>query len=288
MTMTELSPFPPKSLPRDFSGRFREIISDPLNLLIRRVPFAGTVEDGLVTLHNGHRVAVSGEGSYYNNFSQVLIFNRGVHEPLEEFAFQQMLPTLRAAPVMIELGAYWAHYSMWLKQARPAARCIMIEPDAKGIDAGRKNFARNGYEGTFEQGMIGKEHLTVDGLLDRYGIARLDVLHSDIQGYEIDMLAGAEGSLAANRIDHVLVSTHSEGGHNFVVRQLKRHGYRIEVESGHDTHTTSFDGFVLAVLPDLPRFLPDMQFLGRTDISQASPEILAKYVADIAAFMPRP
>ena len=60
---------PPKALASDFTGRFREIVSDPLNLLISRVIDAGTVADDLVVLHNGHRVPLRGPGSYYNNIS---------------------------------------------------------------------------------------------------------------------------------------------------------------------------------------------------------------------------
>jgi hypothetical protein len=40
------------------------------------------------------------------------VLNRGVHEPLEEFVFQEVLKRLPEACAMIELGAYWGHYSM--------------------------------------------------------------------------------------------------------------------------------------------------------------------------------
>ena len=94
-----------KAAPSDFLGRFREVISDPLNLLIERVPAAGFVEGDLVYLHNGLRVPVAGPGAYYGPFSQVLVLNRGVHEPLEEYVFQQVLKRLPDGPSMIELGA---------------------------------------------------------------------------------------------------------------------------------------------------------------------------------------
>ena len=51
-------------MPNDFIGRFREIISDPLNLLIQRVPNAGMIEDNNVLLHNGIKVPLSGPYSY--------------------------------------------------------------------------------------------------------------------------------------------------------------------------------------------------------------------------------
>src|SRR5262249_26032021 len=47
---------------------------------------------------------------------------------------------------MIELGAYWAHYSMWLKKARPEAENIMVEQDSSKLAVGRNNFARNGFD----------------------------------------------------------------------------------------------------------------------------------------------
>ena len=53
----------PKARPEDHLGRHREIVSDPLNLFIRRVPDAGFVQNRLVTLHNGHRVAWRGPES---------------------------------------------------------------------------------------------------------------------------------------------------------------------------------------------------------------------------------
>lgn len=88
------------------------VISDPLNLLIERVPMAGMVQGNEVYLHNGNRVPITGPGAYYGPFSQLLIINRGVHEPLEEFVFQELLKSMPEVPQMIELGAYWAHYSM--------------------------------------------------------------------------------------------------------------------------------------------------------------------------------
>jgi hypothetical protein len=260
----------------DFPGRFREIIGDPLNLLIRRDPMAGMLEDDCVVLHNGHRVPVKGPGAYYDGFSDVLVMNRGVHEPVEEFAFQQMLPHLPDAPVMLELGAYWAHYSMWIKQSRPQARCFMVEPDTGNLAAGQANFARHGYDGTFVQAMVGPAAFTVDGFLVEQGLPGLTVLHSDIQGAEVNMLHGAARVLASQAVGYVFVSTHSQTLHGQVCDILQRHGYRIEISSDHDHETTSMDGFVLAVAPSLPPVHSGAAPMGRTAIAAANPaEILA-------------
>ena len=84
-----------KANSNNYFERFREIISDPINLLINRVPQSGFLdENNKVFLHNGISVDVNGEFSYYDNFSEILILNRGVHEPLEEYCFQQMLEAI--------------------------------------------------------------------------------------------------------------------------------------------------------------------------------------------------
>jgi len=44
-----------------------------------------------VILHNGIRVPVGGELACYGEFSDILVINRGVHEPLEEYCFQELL-----------------------------------------------------------------------------------------------------------------------------------------------------------------------------------------------------
>jgi hypothetical protein len=271
----------PKALPGDFPGRFREILSDPLNLCIARVAEAGTVADGLVTLHNGHRVPLVGPSAYYGSFSDILIFNRGVHEPLEEYVFQEVLrnlPEMPApqAPIMVELGAYWAHYAMWFLQRHRQGRAIMVEPGAEERRTGEANFERNGYRGVFIAAKVGAAGLAVDGLLADHGIERLVILHADIQGAEAEMLNWARASLANQKIDNVFVSTHSQDLHLTCHRILTEHGYRVEVTSDFAAETTSHDGFLFARRSALPAIFQDFRPLGREAITTATPpELLA-------------
>src|SRR5260221_14303827 len=125
-----------KADPGDFPGRFGEIVSDPLNLFVRRCANAGFTDGMFVNLHNGLRVPISGLNSYYGYFSSILVINRGVHEPLEEFIFQEVLELMPRAPVMLELGAYWGHYSMWLKNCRADADVRLVEPDPDNLQVG--------------------------------------------------------------------------------------------------------------------------------------------------------
>jgi Methyltransferase FkbM domain len=268
-----------KAAASDFLGRFREIISDPLNLLIERVPEAGFVDGDLVYLHNGLRVPVAGPGAYYGPFSQVLVLNRGVHEPLEEYVFQQVLERLPENPSMIELGAYWGHYTMWLKKQRPRGDVILVEPDLACLRAGQDNFARNGFKGEFIQAFVGAGKFEVDAFFRNRKVKQLDILHTDIQGFEVEMLQGGQDVLAKRRVHYLFVSTHSQAIHGTIVDGLGRLGYRVEISSDFDIQTTSFDGFVFASSPEVAAVFGDIRILGREEIAQCRPQDVLKSLA---------
>jgi hypothetical protein len=269
---------PPKAQSADLLSRFREVISDPLNLLIERVPQAGAVEGNDVYLHNGNRVPLSGAAAYYGPFAQLLVLNRGVHEPLEEYVFQETLKRIPDSPRMIELGAYWAHYSMWLKKARPKAITVMVEPDPANLAAGRMNFVRNGFAGEFIHEAVEKGKWELDRFLNLRGISHLDILHVDIQGYESDLLEGGRAALGEARVDYLFVSTHSQDLHLGIVGEVSRLGYRIEVSSDFDSETTAFDGFVFAASPQAKHIFHDFNHFGRTTIAASSADHLVQAV----------
>lgn len=272
---------PPKAEAFDFLGRFREIVADPLNLMIHRDGRAGTIEGDLVYLHNGLKVPCQGEAAYYGNFSDILVINRGVHEPLEEFVFQEVLKVLPQGPTMLELGAYWGHYSMWLKAVHPQAQVCLVEPDANNIRTGQGNFALNGFQGEFIQAFVGAGQFGVDTYLTTHGIEHLSILHADIQGYELEMLADCAQALSAKKIDFLFISTHAQALHQGVLDQIQTLGYRLEVAADFDCETTSHDGFVFAsspyVEPVFPHFLP----LGREQILTAQPQELVRYLVNV-------
>ena len=199
---------------------------------IPKVEGAGAVEeraDGsrVQRMHNG--VLVEAGGYYGDWMTEIIRRLHGHHEPQEELAFHHVVERLKAdtpAPVMLELGAFWGYYSLWLKHALPGARTVLVEPDPANLEVGRRNFALNGFDGTFIHAAVGEDGTTgpitcesdgverdvarvsVDGLLHREGIERLDVLLCDTQGAELAAIEGAAHALTDGRVRFALISTH--------------------------------------------------------------------------------
>ena len=173
---------------------------------------------------------------------------------------------------MLELGAYWGHYSMWLKKFRPNSDVYLVEPDPANLKAGIDNFSRNNLKGTFINTKVGKDHFEVDRFIKENGLDRLDILHADIQGAEVSMLEGCERSLSEAKITYCFISTHSQELHSQVSNKLRSAGFRIEASADFDNETTSFDGLIFAVHESAPVVLENFQYLGREQILKSSPE----------------
>ena len=148
----------------DLLGTFREIVSDPLHRLIRRHRQAGMIHEGMVILHNGNVVPIGGNNAYCGRFSDILVINRGVHEPLEEYVFQQLCGKTPAnlpgnAGARLVLGAL-LHVAQ--EKTIPTATTFMVEPDFHNLDVGKDNFHTNGMTGSFINASVGKGKFAVD------------------------------------------------------------------------------------------------------------------------------
>lgn len=238
-----------------WDARVAAIQSSPDYPLIPRAPGAGETRGGYQIMHTGQRVLA---GSYHGVAGETMLRAcRGVHEPQEERAFGAVLPHLPAGSVMVEAGAYWAFYSLWLAVKVPGARCFCVEPDERNLAYGRANFAANAVAGTFEHGYVGAEPgrapdgvpvVAVDEFLHRHGLDRIGLLHSDIQGFELDLLRGAAGALGRHAVDWLFVSTHGEALHQECEAFLQVRGYRIVV-SINLPESYSVDGLLVAKAP---------------------------------------
>jgi hypothetical protein len=237
---------------RYWRRRIDDVIACPDNEHIDRVPEAGKLIDDQVVMHNGIRVV--GLGYYGAGILNMLVENRGVHEPQEERAFGEVLPYVEAGSTMLELGAYWAYYSLWFARTVKDAKCYLVEPVSENLHSGEKNFAINNVRGAFTQAFVGssertdregRQFVAVDPFCERNGIEHLAILHADIQGGEVDMLVGAKMMLARKAADWVFISTHSNTLHYQCAEILKSHGYLIMASADLD-ETYSTDGLIVA------------------------------------------
>jgi FkbM family methyltransferase len=233
--------------------------------LLPRVDHAGETQgdgnDAIQIMHNGLRTYC---GTHYGDYNvEVIRQLRGIHEPQEERVFYEVLKHIPAGGTILELGSFWAYYSMWFLKEVDQGRAVLIEPVPSALEAGKRNFALNGYQGTFVHAAVSDvcrsraeielwkgfsveaETVNVDSVLESQGIDFLDILHADIQGTEARMLRGASKALIEKRIGWVFISTHSEYIHQKCLQELRKHGYSIVAEHTlAESH--SVDGLIVA------------------------------------------
>ena len=176
-------------------------------------------------MHNGLRVVA---GGYYGDWMTAVIRGlNGHHEPQEELLFHRLLAECRPGSLMVELGSFWAYYSLWFLSAVPQSRAVCVEPDAARLEIGRRNAELNGLDDriVFETAWVGAEAVpahtamceTTQSALtlpcfDMSAIAALsgeediEMLHLDIQGAELGFLGSISGY--QDRVRFVVVSTH--------------------------------------------------------------------------------
>lgn len=237
--------------------RINDVIACPDNKHIPRADDAGRIIDGYLVMHNGINII---PGSYYGEGIRLMLErNRGVHEPQEEYAFMEVLKHMPAEATMMELGAYWGFYSLWFQKMVKTPITYLIEPQINNLRNGKLNFVVNNYKGTFIRGNIGAVPdntnkgaplLTVDGIADEHGIKHINILHTDIQGFELDMLHGAKNAFDRRMIDYVFISTHSNELHKDCISFLEDRDFLILADADLD-ETYSCDGIIVARRMDL-------------------------------------
>ncbi len=211
-------------------------------------------------MHNGVQIK---RGSYHGAWmSEVITSLRGHHEPQEEKVFAEVISQLKPGAVMLELGSFWAYYSLWFQREIPNGVSIMLEPNAEKIEVGKEHFKINNYEGTFIRGFVGDKSISdadfidwdgtksvmpqvsIDGLMQEFGLEKVDILHADVQGAEFDMLKGAVDALAHNKVNYLFISTHGHQ-HRRCKRYLDKYGYKVIAE--HSVlESYSGDGLIVA------------------------------------------
>ncbi|MCP1831684.1 FkbM family methyltransferase [Bradyrhizobium sp. USDA 4532] len=242
--------------------------------VVEKVPNAGCIE-----LHDGERVQIMHNGlmvvagGYYGAWmADIIAALKGHHEPQEELGFHALLSHCRPGSLFVELGAFWAYYSLWYLKAVPGSEAICVEPDPNNLDVGRKNAALNGFTNRvrFVQGWVGElassSHEAVAESIgqlvklpcyDMAAIANLvndrviEILHVDAQGAELGLLRSMSGTNMQTKVRFVVVSTHhasisgSASVHADCMAEIVRQGGTILCQHTID-ESYSGDGLIIA------------------------------------------
>jgi hypothetical protein len=243
--------FLPTAHRAEWVARIHDVLTCPDLADIPRVQGAGAVRGGTQLMHNGLRIV---KNSYYGYAAtRMMRLSGGVHEPQEEKAFGLVLPYMPAGAVMLELGAYWGFYSMWFNQRVPQARNFLIEPLPLNLEFGRMNFALNKMQGSFHQAFIGEGSsvdsdpaptICVDDFVRDQGIDFVHMLHSDVQGFEREVLMGSRRTFEANRVGYAFISTHDQNLHDACRKFLTSQGLKILVDAT-PAQSYSYDGLIV-------------------------------------------
>jgi FkbM family methyltransferase len=177
-------------------------------------------------MHNGLFVK---RGGYHGEWMEQIIEKlHGHHEPQEEKVFFEILKRLGKGASMIELGCFWAYYSLWFNKTIPDAINIGCEPDPNNIKVGMANAQLNKANITFIPAAVGKERgevvdfrldsdqsktiqvpvMPVDEILETKKLKKLDLLHMDVQGFELDGMESAKRAIKEGKLRFLMVSTH--------------------------------------------------------------------------------
>ena len=241
--------------------RLSDILISNDNAYLKKVPDAGLIKNGKQIMHNGIKIHL---GSYYGpEYAVIFQASKGVHEPQEERVFAEVLKKLKPGATMIELGSFWSFYSMWFNKEVAGAKNFMVEPDSFNLGQGKRNFRLNKMKGTFIQAFMGKSSsasvpvpiLCIDDIVKKYNIEFIDILHSDIQGFEYDMLLGSELTFTNKKIGYVFLSTHSNKVHYDCLNFLKSKNFVLIANADLD-RTFSEDGLIVARAPYYPGIEP--------------------------------
>ena len=130
---------------------------------------------------------------------------------------------------------------------------------------------------------MSKDGFTVDSFLfeNMTSDFELTLLHSDIQGFEEEMLLNSEKALSEKKIKYLMISTHGDSVHEHCLSIIQRHNYLVSVNSDFRHHTTSCDGFIFAHRADCDEIIYRKEVFGRREIVEKAPSETLVYLSEL-------
>lgn len=162
--------------------------------------------------------------------------------------FQRVLDDVKNIqnPTMIELGSFWALWSLCFRQKFPSGTNILIEIVKRKLAVGKENFKLNGFKASaylgsvFVEGMFNAGVEVQDALQDPVpaldleeickaeSIGVIDILHADIQGSEKPLIESMKkNNFLSDSVRAFCLATHGVEIHTFITKELPLYGYSI-------------------------------------------------------------
>ena len=229
----------------------KNILTNDFYDKLEKKPQAGTICEDTQVMHNG--LLIYKQSYCDGKLSKIFEKTKGIFEPEVQYYFETVLKNMGKTPVMIELGSYWGFYSMWFLKHCDGGRAFLIDPNAKNLVFGQRNFSLNNLTGNFICAFIGKlpclefndvPTINIDSFIRDNRLHSVDILHVDIQGYEMEMLEGAAESFQEKKIGYIFIATHSKELHKGCLDFLQKMNYKI-VSNIDKPKVKCEDGFIL-------------------------------------------
>lgn len=163
---------------------------------------------------------------------------------------------LKKGDVFVEVGAFWGRYGM-LASAAGCSKVILIEPSPDNVAtinnviqkggiknavvvnkavAAKKdmvNFIIRGNPAQHRVGICSDPEYVIyvpgdrfDDIMDELNVDHIDLLASDCEGCEIELITTAEKWLSSGRIKNVAIGTYHESNNHYIVSgTLMKHGF---------------------------------------------------------------
>jgi len=182
---------------------------------------------------------LAGQGHYPGSGP---LSNNNYTEEIKDFqmVLNDIKNTQNTHPVMMEIGAFWAFWSLMFRDTFKHGKNILIEPIQQHLNVGLKNFQINDFDCSsyhaafnidtqctlFTKNIVSFEHVWNEEKLDT-----LDLLHADIQGAELPLLEKLDQDqyLHDNKIKMLVIATHSKIIHQKILEIFKRNHYNIKI-----------------------------------------------------------
>jgi FkbM family methyltransferase len=178
-------------------------------------------------MHNGIRVVA---GGYHGDWMAHIIRGlNGHHEPQEELVFHSLLKFVRHNSLIVELGSFWAYYTLWYLNEIPGSRAICIEPDPTHMAIGQRNARLNSLQSRirFVDGWVDGSGVSTQARscestgeirsLPSFNMSRVaalaaedvvEMVHIDAQGVELEFIRSMAEPVKHGRVRFLVVSTH--------------------------------------------------------------------------------